>query len=318
MTTKPLNIGVLMDAIDTIKPYKDSTFAMMLSAQARGHQLHYFQQHDIFVDAGEAYVTAQSVTVTDDTENYYTLDVRKTGKLSQFDAILMRKDPPFDMEYIYTTYMLEIAEKQGTLIINPPHALRAVNEKFSITNFPDLSPKTLVSRDMDKIRTFIENEGRAVVKPMDGMGGAGIFKVSHDDANTNAILESLGNGENTLMVQGYLDQVTDGDKRILLVDGEAPQHGLARIPQGKDFRANLAAGGKGVVQALTDREHELCERVKPWVKEMDLLFVGLDVIGGHITEINVTSPTCIREIEAETDERIADRLLTTIEQKSIR
>lgn len=312
-----LKIGVLMDAIDTIKPYKDSTFAMMLAAQARGHTLFYFQQADLYVVEGVAYVTAQTVSVTDNGEDYYQLGGKQTFPLAELNAVLMRKDPPFDMEYVYSTYILEMAEKLGTLIVNPPNALRAVNEKFYINYFPELTPKTLVSRDMDKIRAFIETEGRAVVKPMDGMGGAGIFKVSRDDANTNAILEALGNGSETIMVQAYLDKVTDGDKRILLVDGEPAKYGLARIPQGKEFRANLAAGGRGEVQALTEREFELCEQVKPLIKELGLLFVGLDVIGGYITEINVTSPTCIREIEAETDERIADKLMAVIEDKCL-
>lgn len=303
-----------MDAIETIKPYKDSTFAMMLAAQDRGHQLFYFQQENLFVEAGEVYVTAQTITVTDNSADYYQVGEPHVFTLATLDAVLMRKDPPFDMEYVYTTYLLEMAEKQGTLIVNPPNALRAVNEKFYINYFPELTPKTLVSRDMDKIRAFIETEGKAVVKPMDGMGGMGIFKVSRDDANTNAILESLGNGKNTIMVQAYLDNVVDGDKRILLVDGEPAEFGLARIPQGKEFRANLAAGGIGKVQALTEREHELCKTIKPIIKELGLLFVGLDVIGGYITEINVTSPTCIREIEAETDARIADRLIVAIER----
>lgn len=313
--TMTLKIGVLMDAIETIKPYKDSTFAMMLAAQARGHTLFYFQQADLYVVEGVAYVTAQTVSVTDNSEDYYQLGEKQTFPLAELNAVLMRKDPPFDMEYVYSTYILEMAEKQGTLIVNPPNALRAVNEKFYINYFPELTPKTLVSRDMDKIREFIEAEGRAVVKPMDGMGGTGIFKVSRDDANTNAILEALGNGNETIMVQAYLDKVTDGDKRILLVDGEPAKYGLARIPQGKEFRANLAAGGRGEVQALTEREFELCQQVKPIIKELGLLFVGLDVIGGYITEINVTSPTCIREIEAETDERISDTLIVVIEDK---
>ncbi len=304
-----------MDAIETIKPYKDSTFAMMLSAQARGHSIYYFQQQDVFVEAGVAYVSAQRVHVKDNSPDYYQLDEVKTSELAQFDAILMRKDPPFDMEYIYTTYLLEMAEQQGTLVVNPPQALRAVNEKFSISHFPDLTPKTLISRDISRIRAFIEAEGRVVVKPMDGMGGMGIFKVSRDDANTSAILESLGNGSQTLMVQAYLDKVTAGDKRILLVDGQAPEYGLARIPQGQDFRANLAAGGRGEVQALSARERQICERVQPWVQKMGLLFVGLDVIDGHVTEINVTSPTCIREIEQATGEDIAERLIVAIESR---
>lgn len=304
-----------MDAIEAIKPYKDSTFAMMLAAQARGHQLYYFQQDNLHVVEGVAYVTAQTVSVTDTHVDYYHVGEKQTFALAELNAVLMRKDPPFDMEYVYSTYILEMAEKLGTLIVNPPNALRAVNEKFFISYFPQLTPKTLVSRDMDKIRAFIESEGRAVVKPMDGMGGTGIFKVSRDDANTNAILEALGNGSETIMAQAYLEKVTDGDKRILLVDGEPAKYGLARIPQGKEFRANLAAGGRGEVQALTEREFELCEQIKPIIQELGLLFVGLDVIGGYVTEINVTSPTCIREIEAETDERIADKLIAVIEQR---
>ncbi|MBS9778061.1 MAG: glutathione synthase [Gammaproteobacteria bacterium] len=310
-----LKIGVLMDAIETIKPYKDSTFAMMLAAQARGHDLYYFQQQDLVVDNGVAYTSAQKISVTDTSEHFYNVGIAEKITLDSFDAILMRKDPPFDMEFVYTTYILEMAEKKGTLIVNPPNALRAVNEKFYINYFPELTPKTLVTRNIDSIKNFIEKEGKAVVKPMDGMGGSGIFKVSKDDSNTNTILEALGNGKQTIMVQAYIDKVIDGDKRILLVDGEPAQYGLARIPQGKEFRANLAAGGIGQVQALTRQELELCKKIKPTIKELGLLFVGLDVIGGHITEINVTSPTCIREIEAETDERIADRLITVIERK---
>lgn len=304
-----------MDAIETIKPYKDSTFAMMLAAQARGHDLYYFQQQDLVVDNGVAYTSAQKISVTDTSEHFYNVGIAEKITLDSFDAILMRKDPPFDMEFVYTTYILEMAEKKGTLIVNPPNALRAVNEKFYINYFPELTPKTLVTRNIDSIKNFIEKEGKAVVKPMDGMGGSGIFKVSKDDSNTNTILEALGNGKQTIMVQAYIDKVIDGDKRILLVDGEPAQYGLARIPQGKEFRANLAAGGIGQVQALTRQELELCKKIKPTIKELGLLFVGLDVIGGHITEINVTSPTCIREIEAETDERIADRLITVIERK---
>ena len=304
-----------MDDIETIKPYKDSTFAMMLSAQAKGHELFYFQQHDLSVAEGIAYVNTQSVKVADNLEDYYCLGQPEIKILSDFDAILMRKDPPFDMEYVYSTYILEMAEKQGTLIVNPPNALRAVNEKFYISYFPELTPKTLITRDMDKIRAFVEAEGKAVVKPLDGMGGTGIFKVSRDDANTNAILESLGNGRETIMVQAYLDKVVDGDKRILLIDGEPAKYGLARIPQGKEFRANLAAGGIGEVQALTEQEWLLCESIKPTIKSLGLLIVGIDVIGGYITEINITSPTCIREIEAETNERIADRLIRVIESR---
>ena len=310
-----LTIGVLMDAIETIKTYKDSTFAMLLSAQKRGHKTYYFQQADLFVEEGEAMVTAQRIEVFDRKEQYFKLGVTETFPLADLGVILMRKDPPFDMEYIYTTYILEMAEQRGTLVVNPPAVLRQVNEKFFISYFPELTPRTLITRNISQIKAFIMKEKRAVVKPMDGMGGMGIFKLSDDDSNTNAILESLGNGKNTLMVQAFLPNVTAGDKRILLVDGEAPEHGLARIPQQGEFRANLAVGGKGVVEKLTAREKEICAAVKPKIKELGLMFVGLDVIDGHITEINVTSPTCIREIEAATGEDIAERLIVAIERK---
>lgn len=310
-----LRIGVLMDLIDTIKPYKDTTFAMMLAAQSRGHKLFYFQQSDLWVENGDAKVSLQAIKVTDNNTDYYQLGKLQSILLSDLDAILMRKDPPFNMEYIYTTYLLEMAEKKGTLIVNPPHALRTVNEKFFINYFPQLTPKTLISRNINRILDFIDNNGKVVVKPMDGMGGDGIFKIDKNDSNTNTILEALGGGKSTIIVQSYLESITEGDKRILLIDGEPVSHGLARIPQGKDFRANLAAGGKGVVQALSDKELWLCEQVKPTIKALGLLFVGLDVIGGHLTEINVTSPTCVREIEAVTNQSIAERLIKVIEYK---
>ncbi len=315
MPIAPLAIGILMDAIKTIKPYKDSTFAMMLAAQARGHRLFYFQQKDLFVTEGRAWVTARQIEVCDRKQDYFQLHPEKTTPLEAFDCILMRKDPPFDMEYIYTTYMLEMAEQQGTLVINPPAALRQVNEKFFIAHFPKLTPKTLITRDMAKIRAFVRSEGEAVIKPLDGMGGIGIFRLAADDSNTNAILEALGNGRQTLMVQGYLKNITQGDKRILLVDGNAPQYGLARIPRQGEFRANLAAGGKGVVKPLSEQEKALCAAIRPKIEQLGLLFVGLDVIDGHITEINVTSPTCIREIAAATGEDIAERLIIAIERK---
>lgn len=316
-----LKIGVLMDAIETIKPYKDTTFAMMLAALARGHQLFYFQTSDLSVQAGKAYARAATVSVKDvakgeeKRQDYYTLGEAKQTALADFDVILMRKDPPFDMEYIYATYVLDLAEEAGVLVANPPKALRNVNEKFSTTRFPKLTPKTLVTRDIAAIRAFVAEEKHCVIKPLDGMGGAGIFRLNAEDKNMNAILEALGSGKHTLMVQRYLEAVTEGDKRILLIDGEPSEHGLARIPQGNEFRANLAAGGVGVVQPLTAREREICAAVKPFVKAQGLLFVGLDVIDGHLTEINVTSPTCVREIEAATDERLADKFIQVLEKR---
>ncbi len=285
------------------------------AAQARGHRLFYFQQGDLFVSDGRAWAAARQIEVSDKEQDYFRLYPEKTTPLESFDCILMRKDPPFDMEYIYTTYMLEMAEQQGVLVVNPPAALRQVNEKFFIAHFPELTPKTLITRDLARIREFVRKEKEAVVKPLDGMGGMGIFRLADGDSNTNAILETLGNGRQTLMVQGYLKNVTRGDKRILLVDGQAPQYGLARIPQQGEFRANLAAGGKGVVEPLSEQEKALCAAIRPKIEQLGLLFVGLDVIDGHITEINVTSPTCIREIAAATGENIAERLIIAIEEK---
>ncbi len=310
-------IGILMDSIETIKPYKDSTFAMMLAAQELNHKIRYFNQDSLYVEDGEAKVVSQFIAIKDNTTDYYQLSDKKTHNLDDFDVILMRKDPPFDMEFIYTTYILEMAERNNTIIVNPPNSLRKVNEKFFINYFPECIPKTIVSRDLVNIKRFINENENIVLKPMDGMGGAGIFKVSKNDANLNVILETLGEfGKNTIMAQKYLDKVVDGDKRILLVDGEPATHGLARIPQGKEFRANIAAGGKGVVQELTDRELWICQQIKPKLRELGLLFVGIDIIGGYMTEINVTSPTCIREIEAETNQKIAKKLIEIAVSKS--
>ncbi|MPV85603.1 glutathione synthase [Cardiobacteriales bacterium ML27] len=302
-----------MDAVEEIKPYKDSTFAMMLAAQARGHALYYFQQQDLWAEDGIAMTACQAITVSDTAGHYFALDDAISCPLHAFDAILMRKDPPFDMEYIYSTYFLDMAVAQGTLVVNPPNALRQVNEKFFITDFPELAPPTLISQDIGRIKAFISAHKQAVLKPLDGMGGKGIFKMTQGEPNTNAILEALGNGQQTLMIQAFLPEVCAGDKRILLVDGEPAAHGLARIPSDADFRANLAVGGRGEVQPLSARERAICEAIKPRLQALGLLFVGLDVIGGYVTEINVTSPTCIREIEAATGEQIADRLIAKIE-----
>lgn len=238
-----LKIGILMDAIEHIKPYKDTSFAMMLAAQARGHDIYYFQHQDIWFEEGEVWGRVSRLTLRDSISDYYRVEEVLTLRLDNLDVILMRKDPPFDLEYIYATYLLEQLELKGVVVANPPNALRTVNEKFAIANFPNLTPKTLITRDIQKINEFVQQYKKAVVKPLDGMGGSGIFQLSVQDKNCNAILETLGNGQYTLMVQAYLENVTAGDKRILLIDGEPSQHGLARIPQGNEFRANLAAGG---------------------------------------------------------------------------
>ncbi len=310
-----LRIGVLMDPVESIKPYKDSTFAMILAAQSRGHRLFYFQQKNLAIIEGKPFVSLQHIEVVDNSDEYYRLDEPIKMSLADLDVVLMRKDPPFDMEYIYTTYILEMAEQLGTLIVNPPKALRQVNEKFFISYFSELTPKTLITRDIGEIKAFIKNVGRAVVKPLDGMGGKGIFRLTEGDDNVNTILESLGNGQKTLMVQSFLERVTKGDKRILLVDGTPPLHGLVRLPLENEFRANLAAGGRAVAESLTAKEKALCALIRPRIQQLGLVFVGIDVIDGYLTEINVTSPTCIREIEKETGENIAERLVFAIEKK---
>lgn len=303
-------IGVLMDAIESINIKKDSTFAMMLAAQAKGIEIRYFQQSDLHVVDGQAWVQSESIKVTDNSKDYFALSDKKTHLLSDLDAILMRKDPPFDMEYIYATYVLEMAEEAGVRIINPPAALRQVNEKFYITHFKDVAPKTLVSKNAEKIREFVEAEQKVVVKPLDGMGGSGIFKLQSDDDNLNVILETVSNHyQQTIMVQGFINGVEKGDKRILLINGEPIDYGLSRIPKKGEFRANLAAGGHGVVEPLTEREREICRAVAPKLTELGLVFVGLDVINGYLTEINITSPTCIREIENETQIPVAAKLI---------
>lgn len=305
-----MKIGVLMDAIESINIKKDSTFAMMLAAQAKSIEIRYFQQSDLYVEAGEAWVQSQAIKVTDNSKDYFALSDKKTHLLSELDAILMRKDPPFDMEYIYATYILEMAEEKGVRIINPPAALRQVNEKFYISHFKEVAPKTLISKNAEKIREFVNAEKKVVVKPLDGMGGSGIFKLQNDDQNLNVILETVSQHyQETIMVQGFIEGIEKGDKRILLINGEPIAYGLSRIPKKGEFRANLATGGHGVVEALTEREKEICQRVAPKLKALGLVFVGLDVINGYLTEINITSPTCIREIENETNIPIAEQLI---------
>lgn len=304
-----MKIAVLMDDIDTIKTYKDTTFALMLSAQKRGHEIWIFTQADWQVRDGEPFAHLKQIQVFDKKEDYYQVLKSERLNLSAFDVVLQRKDPPFDLNYIYDSYFLDLLVKKGVRVINPPQALRNVNEKFAITRVPHACPETLITRSVAEIRAFVADFGTAVLKPLDGMGGRGIFRLDKNDNNFSAILEAMNpDGEQTLMVQRYLEKVVDGDKRVLIINGQPVSHGLARLPKDGEFRANLAAGGRGVVQALTEREYWLVEQVKPLIKEENLYLVGLDVIGGYITEINVTSPTCLREIEAHTGQDVAGEM----------
>lgn len=314
--TTPYAIGVVMDAISSINIKKDSTFAMLLEAQRRGCPLFHILQGDLFADDGVVYAKMNPVTVSDDPQGWFSFGEAITRPLHELPVVLMRKDPPFDMEYIYSTYLLELAQKRGTLVINRPDSIRGANEKLFTAWFPQFCPPTRVTRDMGRIREFLAHHQHIVVKPLDGMGGAMVFQVRHDDPNRNVILETItAQGTRTVMAQRFLPEYQQGDKRILLIDGEPFPHALARIPAKGEGRANLAAGGTGVGVDLTEREWEICRSIAPTLREMGLLFVGLDVIGDYITEINVTSPTCIRELDSLYQVNIASLLWDAVERK---
>ncbi|MBU0657043.1 MAG: glutathione synthase [Gammaproteobacteria bacterium] len=314
--THPYAVGVVMDPISTINIKKDSTFAMMLEAQRRGHSLFHILQGDLFADDGVVYAKMNPVTVVDDPAGWYTLGKAVIKPLHELPVILMRKDPPFDMEYIYSTYLLELAQKRGTLVINRPESIRAANEKLFAAWFPEYCPPTRVTRDMGRIREFLEAQQHIVVKPLDGMGGSMIFQVRQDDPNRNVILETItAYGRRTVMAQRFLPEFKQGDKRILLIDGVPFPHALARIPAEGEGRANLAAGGTGVGVDLTEREFAICAAIGPVLREMGLTFVGLDVIGDYVTEINVTSPTCVRELDHIYSANIASLLFDAINNK---
>ncbi|HEU5398948.1 MAG TPA: glutathione synthase, partial [Gammaproteobacteria bacterium] len=292
-------LGVVMDPIGAIKPYKDTTLAMLLAAQARGWTLSYMEQPDLYLRDGEARAPRRALTVKDDSHDWFSLGREQDGPLADLDLILMRKDPPFDMEYVSTTYILERAEQAGVRVVNRPQALRDANEKAYTAWFPQCCPPTLITRDMGRIRAFLAEHKKVVVKPLDGMGGAMIFVLAEGDPNTSVVLETLTReGARLTVAQKYLPEIKDGDKRILLIDGEPVPYALARVPAPGESRGNLAAGGKGVGVALTERDRWICRQVAPALREKGLAFVGLDVIGEWLTEINVTSPTCARELDA--------------------
>jgi glutathione synthase len=289
-----------MDPIGHIKPYKDTTLAMLLAAQARGWRLLYMEQPDLYLVQGEARARHRELKVQDDKQAWFELDQEHDGPLGgAMDVILMRKDPPFDMEYVYTTYILERAEAAGVKVVNRPQALRDANEKAYTAWFPQCCPPTLIGSDMSRIRAFLKEHGKIVVKPLEGMGGTMIFVLEEGDANTSVILETLTHyGSRLAVAQKYLPEIKQGDKRILLVDGEPVPYALARVPAPGESRGNLAAGGKGVGVALTERDRWIAAQVGPTLRQKGLMFVGLDVIGEYLTEINVTSPTCVRELDA--------------------
>lgn len=312
-----LQVGVVMDPIDSISIKKDTTFAMLLAAQARGWKLHYFEQRDLYLRDTKAFGRSRNLQVEDESSNWFSFGGEQDLPLKELDVILMRKDPPFDMEYIYTTYILEQAEKTGTLVVNRPRSLRDANEKLFVIEFPECFPATLVSSNKERIKDFLKVEGDVIVKPLGGMGGTLVFRLHADDPNVNVVLETLtAQGQRFAMAQRYLPEVvSSGDKRILLINGQPVPYALARIPSHGETRANLAAGGRGKGVALNERDHWICKQVGPKLRDMGLMFVGLDVIGDYLTEINVTSPTCARELDAQFGLDICGDLMDTIKNQ---
>jgi glutathione synthase len=296
--SRPRTLGVVMDPIGDIKPAKDTTLAMLLAAQKRGWQLRYMEQPDLYLQAGEARARLRQLKVQDSPTDWFELGDEEDVPLKELDLILMRKDPPFDMEYVYTTYILERAEDQGALVVNKPQSLRDANEKAYTAWFPQCCPPTLMTRDMARIRAFMKEHGKIVVKPLEGMGGTLVFVLEQGDPNASVVLETLTHqGGRLTVAQKYIPEIKQGDKRILMVDGEPVPYALARVPAPGESRGNLAAGGTGVGVPLTERDRWIAAQVAPALKQKGLLFVGLDVIGDWLTEINVTSPTCLRELD---------------------
>ena len=308
-----IRIGVVMDPIGSISYKKDSTLAMLLAAQAKGWELFYMEQGDLYLLDGEARATPRPLRVHADPSHWFDLSEAQDMRLGDLDAILMRKDPPFDMEFVYTTYLLELAEAQGALVVNRAASLRDANEKLFAAWFPQCTPPTLVSREPARIREFLQQHDRVVVKPLGGMGGASIFQIRQGDPNTGVILETItDHGRRFAMTQRFIPEISEGDKRILLIEGKPVPYALARLPAEGEFRGNLAAGGRGVGVELSARDRWICDQVGPVLRERGLIFVGLDVIGDYLTEVNVTSPTCIRELDAQYQLDIGGELMEAI------
>ena len=309
-----LDVVVVMDPIEAIKTAKDSTFAMLLEAQRRGHRLHYVRPGGLAARDGRAVATTAPLTVRDEQGEHYALGEWRELAFGPGQVVLMRTDPPVDANYLHDTQLLDLARHQGALVLNDPRGLRDFNEKLAALLFPQCCPPTLVSRSPAALKAFVGEHGEAVLKPLDGMGGRSIFRARKGEPNLNVILETLTEGGLHLaMAQRYLPEIVDGDKRILLVDGEPVDYCLARIPQGDEFRGNLAAGGRGEGRPLSERDRWIAAQVGPEMKRRGMLFVGLDVIGDFLTEVNVTSPTCIRELDAQFGLNIAGSLFDRIE-----
>jgi len=310
-----MKIAFLADPLPSFKIYKDSTFAMMAEAHKRGHSIYAFEQKDMAVHSGKVSAKVARIELTGDAHNWFRAEPSHEMGLQEFDAIILRKDPPFDMEYIYATYLLELAESQGARVFNKPQAVRSHNEKLAIAQFPQYTAPTLVTSSADRIRAFHDEHGVIILKPLDGMGGTGIFKVNEDGMNLGSIIETLThNGKQTIMVQRYIPEIVDGDKRVLLIGGVPVPYCLARIPQGSEVRGNLAAGGRGEARPLTARDTEIANGLGPILAQRGLLLVGLDVIGDYLTEVNVTSPTCFQEITQQTGFDVAGMFIDAVEK----
>ena len=311
---KPLNFLIVMDDIHTINYKKDTTLAMLWAIADRGHTAHYCQIHDLWLDNGALQIDSQSLKTFKDPAHFYKLGEKTTQPASAFAVILMRKDPPFDMQFLYSLYLLEYAQRAGVLVVNNPESVRDCNEKLFATQFSELMTPTIVTNKQTHIRDFIKTHQDVIVKPLDGMGGMGIFRLTADSPNIGSTLEMLTQLESLpVMAQKYLPEIKDGDKRILIVGGKPVDYCLARIPSQGETRGNLAAGGRGVAMPLSAQERQVAEQVAPVLLQKGLYFVGLDVIGGKVTEINVTSPTCVREIDDQCGTHIAEDFIAFIE-----
>ena len=311
-----MKFAFLADPLSHFKTYKDTTYAMMAEAARRGHEIYAFEQGDMAFENGKVLANVARITVTGDPTDWYRAQPAQPAQLHEFDAVMVRKDPPFNMEYIYTTYLLELAERQGARIFNRPQAIRDHNEKMAITEFAQFISPTLVTRDAARVRAFHHEHKDIILKPLDGMGGIGIFRVKEDGLNLGSIVETLtANGAHSIMVQRFIPEITQGDKRVLLIGGEVAPFCLARIPQGSEVRGNLAVGGLGVAQPISARDREIGETLAPILLKRGLLLVGLDVIGDYLTEINVTSPTCFQEIRQQTGFDVAAMFVDALEKQ---
>lgn len=311
-----IKVGIVMDPIESISFKKDTSLALLDAAQRKGWELYYMEDKDLALENGVAVANMAPLSVKMDPDNWFEKGTASWKLLADLDVVLMRKDPPFDNEYIYNTYILERAEQQGTLIVNKPQSLRDCNEKVFATAFPQCCPEVLVTQSAERLKAFHKEHGDVIFKPLDGMGGSSIFRLKEDDPNVSVIIETLTSfGNESIMAQKYLPEIKQGDKRILMIDGVPVSHSLARIPAQGETRGNLAAGGHGVTQELSERDLWIANQIGPVLKEKGLIFVGLDVIGDYLTEINVTSPTCVREISRDSGQDVAMMLMDAIEKR---